>query len=105
MKSSKEIIVELVDVIAEAVSGQMNASTMMLKPALNVVKLKMAQMSEADSADILDKVHFLSHRIECESGRLSPYHGIEEYSENITQAKFLQESHNASILFQHFDND
>ncbi len=76
-KTSKEIITDLVDIIAEAVSGQTGASTMMLKPALNVVKLKMAQMTESDSADILDKVHFLSHRIEIESGKFSPYHCID----------------------------
>lgn len=77
MKTSKEIISEMVELIADAVSESTGASTMMLRPALNVVKLKMSQMSETDSADIIDKVHWLSHHIEKESGQLSPYHGFE----------------------------
>lgn len=78
MKTSKEIIQELVDIVAESVSESAGTSTMMLKPALNIVKLKMAQMSETDSADIIDKVHWLSHRIELESGKFSPYHCLDD---------------------------
>jgi hypothetical protein len=78
MKTSKEIISELIDLVADAISGTTGANGIMLKPALNVVKLKTAQLSEAESADIIDKVHFLSRHIEKESGALSPYHGIED---------------------------
>jgi hypothetical protein len=79
MKTNKEIIHELVDLIAGAISKQTGASTVMLAPALNIIKLKTAQMSEQDGADIIDKVHWLSHHIEKESGQLSPYHGIENF--------------------------
>lgn len=77
MKTDKEIIVELVDLVVEAVSSANGANAMMMRPALNVVKLKLSNMSESDSAEILDKVHFISHHIEKETGKLSPYHGLE----------------------------
>lgn len=83
MKSSKEIITELVDIVGEAMSAQGGTSVVMMRPAMNMVKLKLSNLSENDSQDIIDKVHWLSHHIEKESGQLSPYHGIEdEYDPN-----------------------
>jgi DNA-binding ferritin-like protein len=77
MKTNKEIITELIDIVAEAMSAHGGTSVVMMKPAINMVKIKLSNLSEADSAEMIDKVHWLSSHIEKESGKLSPYHGIE----------------------------
>lgn len=77
MKSDKEIIHELVEIVIEAISGNTGGNMLMMRPALNIVKLKLSQMDDKDCTDIIDKVHFISHHIEKETGKLSPYHAIE----------------------------
>lgn len=77
MKSNKQVVTDLVDVVFEAISKETGANMIMLKPALNIAKLKISQMDERDSANIVDQVHRISRHIEMETGVLSPYHGIE----------------------------
>jgi len=78
MKTSKEIVNELIELVAQAVGGAAGGNAIMLNPIVNMIKIKTAHLSESDTDDIIDKVHQLSRHIEKESGKLSPYHGVVE---------------------------
>lgn len=82
MKTEKEVVQDLVEIVFEALSGHTSANMLMLKPAINIAKLKLSQMTDAESANLVDQVHRISRHIEMETGKLSPYHGIEPISEN-----------------------
>jgi hypothetical protein len=77
-KSDKEVIQELVEIVFDLINNEKGGSKIMFMPAINIVKLKLSQMDEMSSADIIDKVHRISRHLEQETGRLSPYHGIDE---------------------------
>lgn len=74
-KTNSEIVQELIDVVFDAISKETGANMIMLRPALNIAKLKISQMTEEDSANIVDQVHKISRHIEIETGVYSPYHG------------------------------
>lgn len=77
-KTNKEVIQELVDIVFEMLSNEKGANILMLRPALNIGKLKLAQMSEDDAANLILQIHKVSSICENETGIFSPYHGIEE---------------------------
>jgi hypothetical protein len=78
MKSNKDVIQELVDIVFDKLNGESGGSKLMFMPALNVVKLKLSNLNENESANIIDSVHKISHYCEKETGNLSPYHGIDD---------------------------
>jgi hypothetical protein len=76
--TNKQVVDELVQIIFENVAEHVSGNALMLAPAINILKLKIRQMDNADADFIVDAVHRISHQIEMKTGRLSPYHGIEE---------------------------
>ena len=46
----------------------------MFMPALNLLKMKMANLDNDAAENIIDMVHKISHHIEIETGKFSPYH-------------------------------
>lgn len=87
MKTNKEVVDELVKMIFENISEHLSGNSIMLAPALNIVKMKVKNMDEADADFIIDAVHQISHRIETETGRLSPYHGIDNVQQDTAIVK------------------
>lgn len=90
MKSNKETIQELVDIIFERINTETGGNKFMFIPVINVIKLKLANMSDDDATFIIDAVHKISSQIEIETGILSPYHGAvieSDASENLAIAK------------------
>ncbi len=75
-KTNKEVIQELVDLVFGMLSKETGANVLMLKPALNIGKLKLAQLSEEEASNLVLQVHKISSYIERETGTLSPFHGI-----------------------------
>ena len=74
VKTSREVITELVDIVFDAISKETGANVLMLKPALNIGKMKLSQMSEEEAQNLILQVHKISALIEQETGVLSPYH-------------------------------
>lgn len=76
--SNKEVVTDLIDIVFDAISKETGANMMMLKPALNIAKLKMSNMDEQDATNIVDAVHKISRQIEVKTGVLSRYHGFDQ---------------------------
>lgn len=77
MQTNRETIQELVDIVFDLFSKNNNGNVIMLKPALNIAKIKLSQLDETDAANIVDQIHKISRLIEKKTGKLSPYHGID----------------------------
>lgn len=84
-KSNEQIVRELVDLVFAKISENAGANFMLLSPALNIVKMKISALDAVDCDNIVDSIHQISHRIERETGILSPYHGIDNASDKIAK--------------------
>ena len=77
-KTYREAVTDLVDLVFQAISKETGANVIMLKPALNIGKMKLSQMTEEEARNLVMQVHFISRSLEKETGEFSPYHGIED---------------------------
>lgn len=77
MKSNSEVVTELIDLIFDKIDNNFGGNAIMLKPAINIMKMKVANLNNDDCNFIVDAIHQISHKIEIDTGVLSPYHGID----------------------------
>lgn len=78
MKTNREVIIELVDMVVDSVSeGGSSFDKLSFTPAINILKMKLSKLSEDSASDLVDTIHKVSRIIENETGILSPYHGID----------------------------
>lgn len=73
-KSNKEVIQDLVDTVFALLSESGGANMLMLRPALNIGKMKLGQMTEEEAENLIDQIHRVSHMCEEQTGKLSRYH-------------------------------
>jgi len=74
MKSEKDVVIELVDLVFDFIDKNSGGQKIMFMPALNLLKMKMANLDNDAAESIIDMVHKISHHIEIETGKFSPYH-------------------------------
>jgi hypothetical protein len=76
-KTPREVVTELLEVVFDEITKTQSGNKLMFMPALNVMKMKMSSMDNSQAEYICDCVHKISRMIETETGKLSPYHGLE----------------------------